>query len=388
MGELIMHNAETIRYQVVKELTNFLSRGGETSYLRLADGEIQYLVDRKLGLHGLSESHYDRLVKAYQECSYLDLSASIPYVRNRLPELKLRISANTYVNDSPETGVLHRDWTYYEFHDYILERRCLIAGAEAALLEELYKNPIYRKLAKNFWPEESNIFFLQVLNNGINLERDLDLIKAEIIKTIVDNNIDTLFLSLGGGAKILCYEIAKELKITAIDWGSLARSLSYCGSLTSKWGTKKSYCYYFLRVPFEIFMEALKSAHPEFSEATLIAKAHAQLQLELEERIPMFAKGSPDYQLSFESNIYPLPKKLSNEQTQDFYTSLSFYNKYWKNRDSNNPEVKRLIYAFEMWRIRTGVSSISFLLQPILPVLDYSLKPIKPFIRKIFNFFL
>jgi cytidylate kinase len=42
--------------------------------------------------------------------------------------------------------------------------------------------------------------------------------------------VDTVFLSLGGAAKILCFELAKELDVRMFDFGAMLRALTFSGS--------------------------------------------------------------------------------------------------------------------------------------------------------------
>jgi len=354
-----------MRTKAIKYLTQFLLKDTPTSFLRLGDGELRFLLYRTPLQTGLSTSHYERLVAAYENCGYLDLCMNQAENKEMVKHLNLHLSPSTYVNNSPETGNIIRDWTYYEFHDYISGRRCLIAGAEAALLRELYSTPKYRALAGKFWPEWSCVFFLQVRDNGNNLDRNLDLIKADIIEIVALNNIDTIFLSLGGTAKILCHEITEELGVTTIDWGSLIRALAYSGSRGDS--QKRDYCPYFLRVPFDIWMRALESAHSKFGIATLLAKAHAQLQLELNRRKPKVGAFVFD----------PSPDNL-----KDFYENLEIYKKHWRPRASGEKEAQRLILYFELWRTLNGLNTIGRLLRPLLSALKPVVKTTKAFLRR------
>src|SRR5262249_57541967 len=92
------------------------------------------------------------------------------------------------------------------------------------------------------------------------------------------NNIDTVFISLGGASKILCYELSEEHQIAAFDFGSLMRGLTYSGSDGHNFVRAAHYPYY-VRVPFDTYMGALQRAHPRLPSPNLLAKAHEQMGL-------------------------------------------------------------------------------------------------------------
>ena len=322
-----------IRIDAIEHLNQFLGRSGETSYLRMGDGELGYLINsRDIKLTGLNPCHYERLVTAYQNCSYLDLCMNQDYNRQNFPNINLSIASQTYINNHPKTGNLIRDWTYYKLHDYLLGRRCLIVGAEAAILEKLYQDQDYRKLAQKFWPKENSVFFLQPRDHGNNLKENLDLIKLDILVLVLKYNIDTIFISLGGCAKILCYEIAQELQVTTIDWGSILRGLAYSGSRGDSY--RFDYCPYFVRVPFPNYMQAVEKAHPQLDPVSLLSIAQAQLKLELNRKVPKIGQVVLDY---------------CRENLQQFQESLEIYrNKYVSQIPIGHP-AKIKVDEFEHW---------------------------------------
>ena len=94
---------------------------------------------------------------------------------------------------------------------------------------------------------------------------------------------DTLLICLGGSAKILCYELAREMSVRAIDWGSMLRGLTYSGSDgQSAW--RASHNPFFFRVPFPIYLRSMVRAWPGLSREELLGKAHAQLCLEMQRK--------------------------------------------------------------------------------------------------------
>lgn len=322
-----------IRSQAIEHLHQFLGRGGETSYLRMGDGELGYLMNsRDVKLTGLDPCHYQRLVIAYQNCSYLDLCMNQDYNRQNFPRINLSIASQTYINNHPKTGNLIRDWTYYKLHDYLLGRRCLIVGAEAAILEKLYQDQDYRKLTQKFWLEENSVFFLQPRDQGNNLKESLDLIKLDILVLVLKYNIDTVFISLGGCAKILCYEIAQQLQVTTIDWGSILRGLAYSGSRGDSYTS--DYCPYFVRFPFQNYMQAVEKAHPELDQVSLLSIAQAQLKLELNRKVPKIGQVVLDF---------------CRENIQQFQKGLEIYRtNYVSKMPAEHPAISK-VNEFEDW---------------------------------------
>ncbi|CAD5961935.1 putative glycosyltransferase RF_0543 [Planktothrix tepida] len=322
-----------IRSQAIEHLHQFLGRGGETSYLRMGDGELGYLMNsRDVKLTGLDPCHYQRLVIAYQNCSYLDLCMNQDYNRQNFPRINLSIASQTYINNHPKTGNLIRDWTYYKLHDYLLGRRCLIVGAEAAILEKLYQDQDYRKLTQKFWHKENSVFFLQPRDQGNNLKENLDLIKLDILVLVLKYNIDTVFISLGGCAKILCYEIAQQLQVTTIDWGSILRGLAYSGSRGDSYTF--DYCPYFVRFPFPNYMQAVEKAHPELDQVSLLSIAQAQLKLELNRKVPKIGQVVLDF---------------CRENIQQFQKGLEIYRtNYVSKIPAEHPEISK-VNEFEDW---------------------------------------
>lgn len=322
-----------IRSQAIEHLHQFLGRGGETSYLRMGDGELGYLMNsRDVKLTGLDPCHYERLVISYQNCSYLDLCMNQDYNRQNFPRINLSIASQTYINNHPKTGNLIRDWTYYKLHDYLLGKRCLIVGSEAAILEKLYQDEDYRKLTQKFWPKENSVFFLQPRDQGNNLKENLDLIKLDILVLVLKYNIDTVFISLGGCAKILCYEIAQQLQVTTIDWGSILRGLAYSGSRGDSYTF--DYCPYFVRFPFPNYMQAVEKAHPELDQVSLLSIAQAQLKLELNRKVPKIGQVVLDF---------------CRENIQQFQKGLEIYRtNYVSKIPAEHPAISK-VNEFEDW---------------------------------------
>ena len=165
-------------------------------------------------------------------------------------------------------------WLELEFKNYCRSRRVGIAGAEARLLELLTGEPKWRTAAEPWWPNQDEVFFHQVRDNGRRLDQNLDLIKEDLGEFIERNRLDTLLLSLGGGAKILCFELSRELNVCAMDFGAMIRGLTYSGSDGNR-GSRSPHSPFLFRVPFHVFMDALEKAFPRLTDEELLAKAHA-----------------------------------------------------------------------------------------------------------------
>ena len=351
------------RRDACRRLTRLLREHRPFSFLRLGDGELSFMLNVQRGMTnqvphfpasceiaydgpGIDDRHYDRLRRSYEECTYLDFHDSIPFNACYLAELNLQRSAKLFRNGSPETSLLVYDWTYHEFRDFIRGRRCLFAGAEAALLRELHADREYRALAAPFWPVDADPVFHQVRGNGANLSENLDLIKSDLAKLIRDHQIDTLFLCLGGAAKIICHELAQELTIRALDWGSMMRGLAYCGSAgAALW--RASHNPFFVRIPFAMHMRALLQAHPDMPPVTVLAKAHAQLCLDLQRKEPMtsFAADPID-----PSSFDPSPENLHR-----FFQGRRYYQEHFVPLARRDPEAMSLVREFHYWCLKKGL---------------------------------
>jgi hypothetical protein len=351
------------RREACHRLTELMKSVRPFSFLRLGDGELAFmlkmqegkaLIQRELKASvniaydgpGIDQRHYERVRKSYEECTYLDLHDKLDFNSANIPRLHWQRRAGLYQNDSPETSLLLYDWTYREFHDYIRGRRCLFAGAEAALLRELYANDAYRKLAAAFWPADAQPVFHQVRGDGEDLSNHLDAIKNAVAATIRDQRIDTLFLSLGGAAKPICHELSQELNICAADFGSMMRGLAYCGSSgAGLW--RSSHNPFFVRVPFSMHMQALERAQPNISSVKLLAKAHAQLCLELQRREEGWSVAADVIDAS---SFDPSPENL-----RIFREALRHYEREYRPLARGNREAQALVNEFDDWCLKKGL---------------------------------
>jgi hypothetical protein len=351
------------RREACRRLTGLMKSIRPFSFLRLGDGELAFMLNVQEGIAiqrrdlkasvniaydgpGIDQRHYERVRTSYEECTYLDLHDRFSFNAENLPRLRWERREGLYQNESPETSMLVYDWTNTEFHDYIRGRRCLFAGAEAALLRELYSDPEYRKLASAFWPDNAEPVFHQVRGDGENLSDHLDAIKDDIAAIIRDQQIDTLFLSLGGAAKPICHELSRELNVCAMDFGSMMRGLAYCGtSGAGLW--RSSHNPFFVRVPFAMHMQALERAHPNPGPVKLLAKAHAQLCLDLQRREAGWSLASDVIDLS---SFDPSPENL-----RVFHSALRHYQKHYRPLAHDNPEAQALVREFDEWCLKKGL---------------------------------
>jgi hypothetical protein len=159
--------------------------------------------------------------------------------------------------------------------------------------------------------------------------------------------VDTLFLSLGGAAKIICYELAEELGICAFDFGSLTRGLTYSGSDGHNFFRAVHYPFYF-RVPFGTYMSALRRAMPGLTAAQVLAKAHAQLAFEFIRKEVGWSYASErlgDDCLDF-----------GPENTAAFREAYRVYKREYRPLAGNDPEAVRQLDEFDQWltRFRVG----------------------------------
>ena len=231
----------------------------------------------------MSASQAPRLRSVLANADYLDFHEYLWQDPSILDDLVDQRALGTTRNPNHATSYILPTWLECEFKRFCEGRRILFCGAEAPLLEELLKHSIFRDLVSAFWPDNCTTFFLRPREDGRNLGANLDLIKQDLIEAVKRWQIDTLFLALGGGAKILCFELAKELGICAIDFGSFMRSFTYSGSQGNRNG-RATHLIFLNRVPFGLYMDALEKTFPDLTPEALLAKAHAQLLLKCRKR--------------------------------------------------------------------------------------------------------
>jgi hypothetical protein len=304
------------RLAEARRLTGLLKSKDGFSFIRVGDNDLAYLWNaedggkadlfpdgnavfgtRPLGGPGLDATQAPRLRSALINADYLDFHECLWKDEAILDDLKLQRAQGTTCNPDRATSYILPTWLESEFKSFCNERRVLFCGAEVPLLEELLKHSEFRRVAANYWPESRSIFFLRPREDGRNLGRNLDLIKQDLVEFIRYWRIDTLFLSLGGGAKIVCYELARELGICGIDFGSFIRSFTYSGSQGNRVG-RATHLIFIYQVPFNLYMDALEKTFPDLTPEALLAKAHAQLLLEVQEKEVGWSHAAWEYDFS------------------------------------------------------------------------------------------
>jgi len=282
------YDARLVQAKVLSEL---MRRRRPFCFLRMGDMELAYLLaqqeQRLDGIDfrdgptsgtqaytnpGLSADRAERLRTAYEEANYVDFHEGNWPNEHLVSKLTLK--------RAPETSLVFLTWTETEFKQYCSDRRIGFAGAEARLLELLSQTPAFARAAAAYWPENAEVFYHQVRNDGRDLDANLDMVKQDLRQFVKAHEIDTLFLSLGGGAKILGYELSRELGICCFDFGAMIRALTYSGCDGNRMA-RSPHSPFLFRIPFGIYMEALEKAMPNLAPAELLAKAHGQLLLEL-----------------------------------------------------------------------------------------------------------
>jgi hypothetical protein len=292
---------KTGRLAEARRLTTLMSSSRGFSFVRLGDKDVAFLLypdavvsafgdapnqvtgTRADGTPGLQTNQTSRLRTALEKASYVDFWECQWKDDSWLEQLKLNRPANGFQNPNRETSCILGTWLEYEFKNYCVGRRVLFCGAEAPLLESLLRHEAFRECSGGFWPSDCQAFFLRPRNDGKNVGANLDLIKDDLREAVSKHKIDTLFVSLGGAAKILCQELADELKICAFDFGVGMRSLTYSGS-GGYMAARGTHLIFLNRVPFGLYMDALVKTFPDLTPEALLAKAHAQLLLEVQEK--------------------------------------------------------------------------------------------------------
>jgi len=249
---------------------------------------------------GLSGRHADRLRSAYEQADYVDFHEKNWPNQHLVPLLNLRRATGSHSNPTPETSLLFLTWTEAEFRGYCQNRKIGFAGAEARLLELLSQTAEFKRAAADYWPDRAEIFYHQVRNDGRDLDANLDLVKEDLREFVKVHRLDTLFLSLGGGAKILGYELSRELGICCFDFGAMIRAFTYSGCDGNR-VARSPHSPFFFRILFQTHMDALEQAFPDLTPAELLAKAHGQLLLEVLKKQAGWTYASWEYDFSPEN---------------------------------------------------------------------------------------
>jgi hypothetical protein len=125
----------------------------------------------------------------------------------------------------------------------------------------------------------------------------------------------------------------------------MMRGLAYCGSAgAALW--RASHNPFFVRIPFAMHMEALERAHPDMPPATLLAKAHAQLCLDLQRKEAMnsFAADAID----------PSSFDASEENLMRFFEGRRVYEARYRPLARRDPAAAKLVQEFDYWCLKKG----------------------------------
>jgi hypothetical protein len=114
-----------------------------------------------------------------------------------------------------------------------------------------------------------------------------------------EHQVDILFLSLGGEAKIVGYKLSREPAICCFDFGAMI-AFAYSGCDGNRLA-RSPRSPFFLRIPFGVYMDAVEQAFPNLTPAELLAMAHGQLLLEVMKKEIGWIFTSTEYDFNLES---------------------------------------------------------------------------------------
>lgn len=345
----ILENTSHDRHEEAVRLSCLMQAHRPFCFLRMGDVELKYLLTfqaeqiheldpseysdgnlsgtQGVGNPGLGPRHAERLWNVYEQADYVDFHERNWPNEYLVPELKLVQKAGASHNPDKSTSCIFLTWVEREFKSYCQGRRVGFAGAEAKLLEILSKTEEFHTAAKDYWPTQADIFFHQARNDGRDLDANLDLVKEDLRSFVTENKIDTLFISLGGGAKIIGYELSRELGICCFDFGAMTRALTYSGCDGNRYA-RSPHSPFLYRISFGAYMDALEEAFPKLSPAQLLAKAHGQLILEVMKKDVGWTYASWEYD-------------FSDINVSAFRSSYKVYNARYRNLFSANADTKK-----------------------------------------------
>lgn len=355
------------RKAAAARLTELLGSNNKMSYLRLGDGELHFLiqaqagaeikyrtkvvtqksgVENALGTPGLLPEHAERLQEALEQCDYLDLYQHQASNQSMLGQWSRATKSDQVQSKGVDDSGILNDWTWHELGGWLRGHRCLFCGSESALLEQLLNLEEFRSLAVRPISKPENAFFLQPRNHGRTLGEDLDQIKEDIRSAARANNCDTLLLSLGGAAKIIGYELAREENLRVVDFGSMMRALTYSGSDgNATW--RAAHNPFFYRVPLSLYYQAANRAWSDLPLSDLCAKALVQLCLELQRK---------EVGRSFTSDVHDATSfDPSPENLRYFQESKLYFETQIVPQVQSDAECVRLINEFQYWCLKKGI---------------------------------
>jgi hypothetical protein len=347
-------------------LRSLLEANEAFSFIRVGDFEFALLEDgtdpvgehqawdiagtEPRGSTGLDGRHREDLIDAIREADFVDF-LDLNWPEGLEPLLRYRAMAKATCSNH-RTSYILGTWLEHHFKSYCQGRRVLFCGAETPILENLCKDPEYLKAAQEFFQPGEGTFFLRPREDGRNLANNLEGIREDIIECVQKNQIDTLFLSLGAGAKILCVNLARELGIHAIDFGAFMRSLCYSGSDGNR-AARSTHSVFLFRVPFLTYMGAVEKAFPNLKPEEILAKAHAQLLLEIQKK-----------EIGWTYDSWMIDKTAAN--IQFFIQSYGYYRKKQKKLSSCNLQCKKGNKNLRLFLKANGINSLFLVKKTIL----------------------
>jgi hypothetical protein len=318
------------RREESRRLNQLLEANAAFSFIRVGDFEFALLEDARdpqegeyawsiagtepRGSTGLDGRYREALLSAIRSADFVDF-LDLNWPEDFEPLQRYRALARDTCSSYKASYILGT-WVEKHFKDYCRNRRILFCGAEAPILENLCRDPEYLEAAKEFFEPNEQSFFLRPRENGRNLAANLDGIREDIIAEVKKHSIQTIFLSLGAGAKILCVQLAKELGIHAIDFGAMMRTLCYSGSDGNR-AARSTHSFFLFRVSILTYMNAVEKAFPSLKPEELLAKADAQILLEIQKK-----------EIGWTYDSWMLDK--SDENTQRFKAGFSDYKRHYK----------------------------------------------------------
>lgn len=352
--------AEALRLQRLLEANEAFS------FIRVGDFEFALLEDGKdpvgeeqawkiagtepRGSTGLDGRHREELIDAIRKADFVDF-LDLNWPENFEPLLRYRVMAKATCSSYRASYILGT-WVEHHFKEYCQGRRLLFCGAEAPILENLCKDPEFLNAAKAFFVPGEGTFFLRPREDGRNLANNLQGIREDIINCVRENRIDTVFLSLGAGAKILCVDLARELGIHAIDFGAFMRALCYSGSDGNR-AARSTHSVFLFRVSFLTYMGAVEKAFPNLKHEEILAKAHAQLLLEIQKK-----------EIGWTYDSWMIDKTAAN--IQFFIQSYGYYRKKQKKLSSCNLQCKKGNKNLHLFLKSHGIDSLFLVKKTIL----------------------
>jgi hypothetical protein len=337
------------RHNEASRLTHLMQAHRPFCFLRMGDVELKYLLTyqadqmdqldpkeyadgpvlgtQAVGNAGLGPRHAERLWKAYEQADYVDFHERNWPNEYLVPELILVQKEGAARNPDKNTSCIFLTWVEKEFKGYCQGKRIGFAGAEAKVLEILSKTDEFKQVSGEYWPDQAELFFHQARNDGRDLDSNLDLVKEDLRSFVSENKIDTLFISLGGGAKVIGYELSRELGICCFDFGAMTRALTYSGCDGNRFA-RSTHSPFLYRIPFGTYMNALEDAFPKMTSTQLLAKVHGQLILEVMKKEVGWTYTSWEYD-------------FSDNNVAAFRSAYKAYNARYRNLFSANTNTKK-----------------------------------------------